>query len=183
MALDPNKLSALIEEQAANPLGAVDMEDADSEEEGGGEGGDMLARGEELLVSMGEFGDELRESADIMVDNAAEAAGDELVVEDTVDRMPDHIVGGMAENLEGKPREDLDAVGAVLVASTETEESPEGEYSEGEAANLGEYLELAASCCAGLDDDDEEEDEEEDEDEDSEDDMDDEDMEGEGNPY
>ena len=180
MAIDPNKLSALVEEQAANPLGDLPM----PEEEGGEEddaAGDLAERGEELLTSMGEFGTELLESADIMLDNAEELGDDAAAEEpapeteelalDIADRMPSFIQEGMVEHIVDKPPEDLEAIGAALEASLETDDGPEGTYTEETAKKVGGMLGMVAKCCA---------DDGETPDEDAEDP--DEDPEGEGNP-
>jgi hypothetical protein len=171
--MDPNKLAALVEEQSVNPLGDLPMPDEEGEgEEGEGEG-DLSERGEELLTSMGDFGIELKESADIMLDMAEEMGEDATSEEpspetdelayDMAERLPPYMQEGCAENLADKPPEDLKAIGAALEASLETEEGPEGTYTEETAAQIGGMLGLVAKACAEEGGDEEEEDDEEEE--------------------
>jgi len=173
--MDPNKLSALVEEQSMNPLGDLPMPEGEEEMDAEGEEEtDMLARGEELLTSMGEFGEELREAADIIVDNAMEIGDDlsseepspetEEAVEEAFDRMPAFVQDGMAENLADKERADLDAIGCALACEVETEESPEGEYTDMEGQKIGGLLAMA-SALAAMDSEGEEDEEEGDEEE------------------
>ena len=169
MAMDPNKLAALVEEQSVNPLGDLPMGDEEAtDEEGGGEA-DAAERGEELLTSMGDFGNELRESADIMLDNAVELGEDatseepapetEELAMDMADRLPTFIQDGMVEHIADKPPEDLTAIGAALESSLETEDGPEGTYTEEVSAQIGGMLGMVAKCCGEEGDDEEEEDE------------------------
>lgn len=165
--MDPKKLGALVEEHSKNPLGDLPMEEVDDETSDEG-GGDMLARGEELLTSMGEFGEELKESADIIVDNAMDIgedlASDEPAVEteeaaaDFADGMPGFMQEGFTEHIASKERQELDAIGTALDAAVESD-SPEGEYTEEMVAKVGGLLDMVGKCCpeegGGSDEDDE----------------------------
>ncbi len=163
--MDPKKLGALVEEHSKNPLADMPMHDVGESEEG--EEVDMLTRGEELLTSMGEFGDELKESADIFVDNAMDIGEDlvseepapetEEAAEEMADAMPGFIQEGFADQIEGKERKDLEAIGAVLDTAVESD-SPEGEHTPEMAAKVGGLLEMVGKCCieeGNPDDDDE----------------------------
>lgn len=172
--MDANKLAALVDEQNKNPFGEMpEMEYDEGEESSEEEPMSLKERGEELLTSMGDFGEELRESADILVP-LAEDIGDDLggdseyaeeteeAVVDAVDSMPEHIQQGIADNLAGKPKEDLAAVGDALVRSIETEATPEGEAEPAEAEKVGGLLELAGECCKDMMSDDDESEEDDD---------------------
>ncbi len=194
--IDPEKLNALVEQQSSNPLGEMLMNeeaDADEDEEGTV---DLVERGDELLTSMGPFGDELREDADILIDHAMELGMDaaaeepseetEEAAKDMADRMPPHLQEGLAEHIADKPPEDLKAIGAALEISMETEGSPEGEYLEEDAEKLGGALGLVAKFSGESSDDDEDDDDEDADDEDADDNPGDDavdDDEAPGNPY
>ena len=173
MAVDTNKLAALVEEQNQNPLASMpevagDEGEADMpEEEAAG------ADGEALLEEMGEFGVLLKENADVIIPIAEEIgedlAGDseyapetEEAVADAVDRMPEELAAGMAENLAELPLEELNAIGEVLVAEVETEATPAGEADPMEAEQVGGLLEVAAAASEAPMEEDMEDEEEED---------------------
>jgi len=152
--MDPKKLGALVEEHSKSPMLDLPVDETEGESP---EEVDLIGRGEELLTSMGEFGGELRESADIIVDNAmdigADLAAEEMAeetmeaAEEFADAMPPFMVEGFAEELNSKERGDLEAIGAVLDAAVESD-TPEGEHSPEMAAKVGGLLKAAAACCA-----------------------------------
>lgn len=167
--MDPKKLGALVEEHSKNPLGDMPEEYSNEEESSDEENVNMLDRGEELLTSMGEFGEELRESADIIVENAMDI-GEDLTSEepapeteeagsDMADGMPGFMQEGFAEQLADKERTDLDAIGTALDHAIESD-TPEGEHSEQMASQVGGLLGIIGACCVeGEDEDDDDEDE------------------------
>lgn len=170
MAVDTNKLAALVEEQSQNPLASmpeVGGEEDMPEEEGMEEEGSP--DGEALLEEMGEFGAMLKENADIIVSIAEEIgedlAGDseympetEDAVADAVERMPDEIAEGMAKNLAERSLEELNAVGEVLVKEVDSEATPAGEADPLEAEQVGGLLEVGAQVAeAPMEDEDAEE--------------------------
>lgn len=167
MAVDTNKLAALVEEQNQNPLASMPEVGGADEELPPEEAEGAPVDGEALLEEMGEFGAMLVENADMIIPIAEEIgedlAGDseyapetEEAVAEAVDRMPTEMVDGMAENLAGKPLEELNAIGEVLVAAVDTMETPAGEASPVEAEQVGGLLEVAAGVEAPLDDEDDE---------------------------
>ena len=147
--IEPAKLAALVEQQNRNPFGDMPKQgDGDMEEESHEDGAEKSPeeRGKELLDSMGDFGDKLRESAETL-QGVAENIGDDLKSEmpsegtkdaviEAVDQMPEEIVEGMKENLSGKSGEDLKAIGAALEAE---QEGIDGEL-------LGGLLKECAEC-------------------------------------
>jgi hypothetical protein len=154
MAVDTNKLAALVEEQNQNPLASM-PEVGGEEDEMPPEEEAATVDGQAILDEMGEFGAMLVENADMIVPIAEEIgedlAGDseympetEDAVADAVDRMPPEMVEGLAENVAERPLEELNAVGEVLVASVETTETPIGEAAPMEAEQVGGLLEVAA---------------------------------------
>ncbi len=165
--IDPKKLGALVEEHSKNPLGDLPMAEAE-DETSDEEGGDILARGEELLTSMGEFGEELKESADIIVENAMDI-GEDLASEepaeetedaaaDFADGMPGFMQEGFSEQIAGKERPELDAIGAALDHAVESD-TPPGEHSDEMVAKVGGFLDMVGKCCNEESDDDEVDDE------------------------
>lgn len=160
MPIEPQKLAALVEEQNMNPMAPIPGDDTLDEEPIEGETGEG-ADGEALLAQMGEFGDELRDNADIIVELASEIGEDLGVegdyspsvvsgVEDAVDRMPEHMIGGMAEHLAGMSKEDLTKIAEILAASVETEGSEEGEVLMSEPPIVAGFLDLAGKRCAEI---------------------------------
>lgn len=159
MAVDTNKLAALVEEQNQNPMASM-PEVAGEEEMPEDEMGEETAAvdGEAILEEMGEFGVMLKESADVIVPIAEEIgedlAGDseyqpetEDAVVEAVDRMPEEIVEGLAENLAERSPEELTAVGEVLAKEVDTMASPAGEVEPVEAEQVGGLLEVAAKVA------------------------------------
>lgn len=171
MAIDTNKLAALVEEQNQNPLASMPelgVDDAEMPPEEGEE--DVGEDGEAILSEMGEFGEMLKENADVIVPIAEEIgedlAGDstyqpetEEAVVDAVDRMPTEMSKGMAENLSDRPLEELNAVGKVLVEQVDSEETPAGEASPMEAEKVGGLLEVAATVETVVEEDEDDDDE------------------------
>lgn len=155
--MDPNKLQALVDQHAKNPLGDMPQPESNPSDDGDGDDADLLARGEELLTSMGDFGDELKESADLIVENAMDIGEDltseepgmetEEAAEELADRMPSFMQEGFVEHVVGKERKELDAIGAALDAAVETD-TPEGEHTPEFAAQVGGLLEIVGKCCA-----------------------------------
>jgi len=170
MPVDTNKLAALVEEQNQNPLASMpEVGGSDDDELPPEEAEASTVDGHALIEEMGEFGAMLVENADMIVPIAEEIgedlAGDseyqpetEDAVAEAVDRMPTEMVDGMAENLAGKPLEELNAIGEVLVCEVESGESPAGECSPMEAELVGGLLEVAAKVEAPMDDEDEDDD-------------------------
>jgi hypothetical protein len=161
MPIEPQKLAALVEEQNMNPMAPIPGDDMLDEEPIEGETGGEEVDGESLLAQMGEFGDELRDNADIIIESASEIGEDLGVegdyspsvvsgVEDAVDRMPEHMIGGMAEHLAGMSKEDLTKIAEVLVASVETEGSEEGDVLMSEPPIVAGFLDLAGKRCAEI---------------------------------
>jgi len=170
MPVDTNKLAALVEEQNQNPLASMpEVGGSDDDELPPEEAEASTVDGHALIEEMGEFGAMLVENADMIVPIAEEIgedlAGDseyqpetEDAVAEAVDRMPTEMVDGMAENLAGKPLEELNAIGEVLVCEVESGESSAGECSPMEAELVGGLLEVAAKVEAPMDDEDEDDD-------------------------
>lgn len=173
MAVDTNKLAALVEEQSQNPLASmpeIGGEEEDMPEEEGMEEGEA-PDGEALLEELGEFGAMLRENADVIVPIAEEIGEDlggdseympetEDAVADAVERMPDELSAGLAENLSGRPLEELNAIGEVLVREVDSSATPAGESSPEEAELVGGLLEVGAKLAESPEEDEEEGEEE-----------------------
>lgn len=173
MAIEPGKLKAYVENESHNPFaGMPKMGNPNGEDEMmDDEDKSSKERGEELLSSMGEFGDELKKSADMIGENAqkvSEEAEDELAIEsklsdetkdmvmETVEDMPDHLAEGMKEHLAGKEDKDLKAVAEALCDIEGVPCSHE---------ELAGYLKCAGECAMEMNPgEDMEEDEEEEED-------------------
>lgn len=133
--LNPAKMKALVDQHSAGPSAAAlgmpppgePMDEEDAEEEDGTEPVDPSARGEELLASWGEFGESLKESADLLHDNAHDVGAELLLKEvppdaskkvgKSVDRMPDEISMGLAKYVAELSPEDCEALVTALAAT------------------------------------------------------------------
>lgn len=134
--INPSKLKSLVDQQASPPsappmpdaeggedddMGDDDMDDEDAD------AGDPVAKGNELLASWGEFGETLKDEADLLLDNALEVGGNLLLmkvpddaikaVEKSVDRMPDEISMGLAKYVGALEEGDCKALCAALARS------------------------------------------------------------------
>lgn len=188
LRLDPmvaaTKIKSLVAQHAASPsaaaLGMTPAPAAGDEEHDDEPAApeapevDPISRGNELITSWKEFGDTLRESADLFHDSATDAGAELLLttvpdkvqkeIEKSVDRMPDDIQQGLAKYVAPLSPEDQAAVAAALVHELNDPTAEAGlmtAYLQHAAKYAGEEVEV-------------DEDFNEDEDEDAEDEKDDE---------
>lgn len=156
MAINPGKLAALVEHHGRNPMQPhIPMDDEmDSPPDQDSEMGEKS--GEDLISSMGEFGQTLVESADVII-SIADDIGDDLIAEEpapeteaaidaAVDGMPEVIASGLGQLGDMSPDE-LVKVADVLVREVESATSV-GESSPQESERVAAFLSRAAGVNA-----------------------------------